>query len=65
MSLRVISAPPHFSMYQRAISPPMEWHTNTTWASAYGPPWSRHRCRAGSMIVPSRWALYRQDSRQS
>jgi hypothetical protein len=22
------------SMYQRAISPPMEWHTNTTWASA-------------------------------
>ena len=34
MSLRVISAPPHCSMYQRAISPPIEWHANTTSASA-------------------------------
>jgi hypothetical protein len=34
MSLRVISAPQHCSMYQRAISPPIEWHTNTTSASA-------------------------------
>ena len=57
MSLRVTSAPPHFSMYHRATRPPMEWPMKTTLASAYAPPCARSCSSAGSTTVPSRSPL--------
>jgi hypothetical protein len=46
-------------MYHRATSPPIEWHTNTSWASARSGLLERHRSNAGSTIEASRSALYR------
>src|SRR5262249_8406524 len=65
ISLRVTAAPPQCSRYQRATRPPIEWHTSTTWASAYGPPWARHRSRAGSIFLVMQRAVCRWGSRQS
>src|SRR5664279_4365213 len=64
ISFRVISAPP-WVMYQRATKPPIEWHTNDTFASRFGPPLARHRSNAGSTKPATRRPLYRLDNRQS
>src|SRR5262249_40000668 len=65
ISLRATAAPPQGSRYQRATRPPIERHTSPTRASAYGPPWARHRSRAGWIFLVMQRAVYRLGSRQS